>query len=404
MKRRLPKSLFLIAAGLLALGVICAVALAAWVLFSHTQSVSLPAPGGQYAVGRTELDWTDTERVDPFAAGAPGPRLLPVWIWYPADAHPDRQAAAYLPPAWLRAAQQDAALMAYLDRDLARIQTHAVEDAPLAAARPVYPVLVMQPGLGPSVPDYTVLAESLASRGFVVVGLNEPGSSNIVVTAAGRVLSRSDLGTIPDNEDAIAAAGDLERIGAVWVADTEFALLQLEKLNGDPSSRFYQRLGMQKIGFFGHSFGGAAALAICQQGEARCAAGADLDGTPLSSSLQAGLHVPFLFFSEDYGQACERDANCALEQTAYQQAGGPAYFITLAGSRHFNFSDRPVRASAPMQLILRAMGASGAIDPARGLEVTDAYLAAFFGQYLQGVDSPLLSGGQGYPEAELSRR
>src|SRR6266704_3441793 len=52
--------------------------------WQHRQPVTLPEPGGRYAVGRMQFDWRDPARVDPFAPAAGTSRELTVWIWYPA--------------------------------------------------------------------------------------------------------------------------------------------------------------------------------------------------------------------------------------------------------------------------------------------------------------------------------
>ena len=58
--------------------------------------------------------------------------------------------------------------------------------------------------------------------------------------------------------------------------------------------------------------------------------------------------------------------------------------------------------SRPVGLFI---GGPGAIDGARGLQITRAYLAAFFGQYLGGSHSALLDGPAAqYPEVSFESR
>ena len=84
---------------------------------------------------------------------------------------------------------------------------------------------------------------------------------------------------------------------------------RLQTLDGSPASPFYRRLNLDQIGLWGHSFGGATAAAICEQ-DARCKAGVDMDGTPVSSTQKSPLPRPFMFITEDYSQGC--DINCDL--------------------------------------------------------------------------------------------
>jgi len=67
-----------------------------------------------------------------------------------------------------------------------------------------------------------------------------------------------------------------------------FVLDRLERLNtSDASGKFTGRLDMTRVGVFGHSFGGAAALQFCHE-DSRCKAGIDVDGAPHGSAIQAG--------------------------------------------------------------------------------------------------------------------
>jgi predicted dienelactone hydrolase len=350
----------------------------------------LPTPSGTLAVGRMELDWTDPTRIDPLAEQANPPRELAIWVWYPARAEASQNTAPYFPPAWAQARNKDQGIGILIERKLTRIQTHSYENAPLAEAQPDYPVLIMEPGLGPAIPDYTVLAENLASHGYIVVGINPTYSSNLVVFPDGRVVFRSNKGTIPDN----ATFAQAEQLGnsliSVWVKDVIFVMNQLEKVNASPASPFYQHLELDHMGVFGHSFGGATAIIVCQQ-DPRCKAGANLDGTPFGSGTSAPIPVPFLLMSEDYSTGC--DQNCTkFRQTANLGQPGAIYDLSIKGTRHFNFSDLPLRQIQAVRPLFRLAHLIGSIDPARGEEITNAYLVAFFDRYLKNTDAGLLNG------------
>src|SRR5262249_28452942 len=58
------------------------VVLAAVRVEAQSQPALLPSPTGQYNVGRTALQWTDSSRSDPTSPD--GHRQLVVWLWYPA--------------------------------------------------------------------------------------------------------------------------------------------------------------------------------------------------------------------------------------------------------------------------------------------------------------------------------
>lgn len=362
------------------------------------QSVQeLPAPTGAYVVGRMEQDWVDPTRSDPLAAQAGQKRELAIWIWYPAQTTAASQPAPYFPPAWAEGRNKDQGMGILIERELTAIRTHSFENANLASGQPTYPVLIMEPGLGPAIPDYTVLAENLASHGYIVVGINPTCSSNLVAFPDGRVVTRTDKGTIPDN----ASPAQAEQMGAslitVWVKDVRFVMDKLETINGSPGGPFYERLDLDHIGVFGHSFGGATSMIVCQQDQ-RCKAGANLDGTPFGSGKSAPIPTPFLLMSEDYSKGCDR--NCIeFRQAARLGKTGAVFDLSVKGARHFNFSDLPLRQLPAVQPLFRAVGLIGSIDPARGEEVASAYLVAFFDRYLKNQASGLLNGpSPAYPE------
>lgn len=399
LKLAIKITLFGVLAAVLAIG-----AFIAALDVARSQPLRLPAPTGSYAVGRTLVDWVDPSRTDPLADSPNVPRALAVWIWYPARALAGAPPAPYLPPAWAQARNKDQGAGILIESNLARIVTHAVADAPLSSQPAAFPVLIMQPGMGPVVPDYTVFAEDLASHGYVVVGLNPTYTSNLVVFTDGRVAFRSDKGTIPDSATPAEADQDANRIMAVWAQDVVFAIDRMQGMDlSDPGSPFYQRLDLARVAVFGHSFGGATAIMVCQK-DPRCKAGADLDGTPFSAEASTAIPAPLLFMTEDFSAGCDSQNCVPLRQMAARGLAGSTYDLMVRGAKHFNFTDLGLRQVPLVRPFFRAAGYTGAIDPARGEAIASAYLVAFFDQALKGVAAPLLKGpAAAYPEVEFEK-
>lgn len=361
-------------------------------------AVSLPAPTGEYLVGRMITQWTDDSREETLG-GSGGPRKVAVWIWYPA-AQSDATPTAYMPPDWASAREADRGVGSLLFQSLGSIQTHAVEDVPLAAQGAPFPVLIFQPGLGPLIPEYTTLAEDLASKGYVVIGLNPTYSASLTVLD-GQVIPRSDQGTIPDSATPEEAQQQGERLVAVWAADVRFAIDKAERLNADPGSAFGGKLDTHHIGLWGHSFGGAAALEACHL-DARCTAAADLDGTPFGMVITTGLDKPVLFeWSEVLDRSDPMIVKSDRDVAAIFASTPGGYQVTIKGARHFNFTDL----AAEFNPVGHLLGVIGPIDGARGLRISADYLAAFFGETLRAQDSSLLyESPPSYPEVEFQSR
>jgi predicted dienelactone hydrolase len=385
---------------LMALGVVGVVGFIGWLWVQHDRPVAIPRPSGPYAVGRVEYEWTDPARIDTLSNLANQKRRLMVWIWYPAAPASEGLTAPYLPAAWLKARQHGTGLFSFLTQNLSQVRTNSFENARLAPNPTPFPVLVMQPGLGPLITDYSTLAEALASQGYIVVGSNPTYSANIVVFQDGTQVPGTPAGNVPDNASLTEAHTILDRLITVWAADDRFILDQLEQLNAsDPSRRFTGKLDMQKVGLFGHSFGGATAAQVCDL-DSRCKAGVDIDGYPYGSVVRDGLHQPFMFIwseppdSQDAGwQQAVQDAQAIDVEHPH-----PQYELMIKGMRHFNFSDQAVLFSP----VIRLMGGLGAIDGRRGLEITIKYVQSFFDRYLKQINAPLLDGPSSqYPEVHI---
>jgi dienelactone hydrolase len=380
------------------LSVVFIIAFVGYIISAHNQPLKLPPPTGSYKIGRIEYDWIDSSRIDPLSDKANEKRELLIWVWYPVSESVQGSATPFLPSAWVKAHNKDQGIGRFLENNFSLIQTHSLENAPIAKTQSAYPVIIMQPGMGPVPTDYTVFAENLASHGYIVVGINQTYTSNLIVFPDDRIVLRSEKGTIPDSADAAAADADAGRIGMVWTDDAIFVMNKLQNINIDKSNFFYSKLDLARIGLFGHSFGGATATSVCKIDE-RFKAGADLDGTLFSYQANGTLQIPFMFMAED---TCGK--NCDTMLQAYSASNSDAYYLSIKGAKHFNFSDLPLRLLPPVRLLFNKAGYIGSIHPERGLEITNAYLVAFFDRYLKNIDADLLHGpSPTYPEVRFEK-
>ncbi|MFZ0547677.1 MAG: hypothetical protein WAM60_19680 [Candidatus Promineifilaceae bacterium] len=380
-------------------GFIAAVAAFLLLLVLHNRPVTLPVPTGPYGVGRVEYDWLDPSRPETLTADPNDYRELTVWVWYPTDGTPDT-VAPYWPSDWINGRNKEISIFSLLTQNLKTVQAHAVENAPLSAISQTYPVLLFQPGLGPTIGDYSTLVEGLASAGYIVVGSNPTYSANVVVFEDGRIVDGSDAGNVPDNASPERARDILNRLMPIWVRDDAFVLDQLAQLNAhDPGGLLNGRMALDKVGVWGHSFGGAAAAQFCSQ-DARCQAGVNLDGYPYGDVVQTGLPQPFLFIwsqppdpDDPLWQQAQKDAEAV--QTIQPHEG---YQIMINGMRHFNFADFALFYNP----VLKVEGLFGTIDGRRGLHIAQVYMQAFFDYKMRGQETHLFDGPSAeYPEVQF---
>lgn len=366
------------------------------------QPVTLLAPTGHYKIGRTLVEWTDSTRTDQLAPQPGKPRELSVWLWYPGVPGPGAQHAPYTPGAWAGLHLSGPAGLG--ETSFADVHDHSYADVPVAGGH--FPVVVLEPGMGLAAPQYTTLAEELASHGYLVAGVTPTYSANLTVLN-GQTVSATEAGKPSAMDTSNGHAGDAQTAGdrlvAIWAADGQFAATHLAELN--TSGRFAEHINASTIVYAGHSFGGAAALEACRT-DSHCAGAVDLDGTQYGTVVHTGLAKPMLLIGSqnscitstcqpvDAGDQAKRDT----ARTLLAASTGDAWCYQITGAGHFNFSDygsyylaAPIMSRVPL----------GPIDGTEALTITDAYLTAFVDHVTQDLPEPLLNDQPPYPQVNV---
>lgn len=372
----------------------------------------LPAPTGRHRVGRVSVDWVDPSRGEIYSSDPRDRRELLVWIWYPAVPAPDAERAAYLPGPWAPSGQ-------LFGLDAAGLLTHAVQDAAVANEQPSYPVLVLSPsGFPPLLLAAT--AEELASHGYVVVGVNHTYETAVTVFADGRVVPVNpaaqagvlgpQTGPYQERFRQRAAVCDYKAADLASVAD------QLEQINAGAAGLLAGRLDLGRLGGFGHSFGGNAALQWCRN-DRRCQAAANLDGALWTEVGRVGLDRPALQLLAGHPEfalsaADAVAAGMATDAAAYDtekaiafdgwrtvcQKARPGYTMQVKRASHVSFMDVPFL-PLPAEGPVKAMLAATQIQPRRMWRITCDVLLAFFARHLDQAAGLILEGPSGdYPE------
>jgi len=362
------------------------VTLLALLRIDRKTSLILPEPRGPFGVSRLTETWTDEHRADPFV-DAPSESLteLAVWIWYPSEKAPDLGAADYLPPEWRHELEARQNLMSSLTKDLSAIHPHSVLDGPISKKQPSYPLVILRGGLGAPVVNYTILAEDLASHGYVVVGFDAPYRTTAVVFPGKRVVTRpSNLD--PENLGKEAQDRLMAHLLTAWVSDIGFVLDRLKQLNESTGSRFLGKLDLQKVGIVGHSLGGAAAAQFSHD-DSRCVAGIDLDGALSDNVVKEGLRGPFMFLLSDHRGAKDPvDLQIAADIKSVCDRMPPesGMALSIQGANHFSFSDQMLlRNQAVVSVVQRVMGLR--LESRRGLEIAAETVHRFLDVHLKGA-------------------
>lgn len=265
-----------------------------------------------------------------------------------------------------------------------------------AHGEPEYPVIIFSPGYFRTRLLYSVLAQSVAKFGYIVITVDHPYDADIVVMPSGQIIhgvDETNFTTIEDYQGAVDTR----------VADFKFLLDQLQ----DPKTAKALlptvpcHLNITKVGIFGHSAGGAS-LANFMSIDDRVAGGINLDGSLFPPVTGIGLDQPFMFMGSTIdGVTGHSHLTDQSWNVTWPLLRGFKYDVTLNNSRHSTYGD--------LSFLLKAIDhvpvgnetlTVGTIDGAVALIDTRTVVVDFFDWILKGKKrSKLLEGdNEGFPD------
>jgi dienelactone hydrolase len=240
------------------------------------------------------------------------------------------------------------------------VNTTTTGGAPAAPGR--HPVILLSPGWGNSSAFHDAQASDLASRGYVVIGIDHPGDTLAVDVGGGHVLTMNPAG------EQILDESFVER-----VADLHYVIDHLDAVRGAG------RLDPERIGAYGHSLG-ARDVAAEMLVDPRIKAGANLDGAAQEPVLSLGLDQPYAIASGVHPQ----DPGHAIDQVVAELRShlrGPHPFRLFPTTEHAGFTDNVWLVP---QLGLDPAGQElGTVAPAVAVAGQRRFLRHFFNRYVR---------------------
>ncbi len=384
---------------------------------------NLPEPTGTYAIGTTSFVLSNPNQKETFTEDPLDVRVISVKAWYPADS---AAVVGKTPISYVnysselgRGFEIALGVPGFIAGHISEISTHSYLNVPLSDEKDSYPVVIFSHGYGGFDAQNTALMEELASHGYCIFSIGHPydasyvsllnGSgitfqhsispesideSNEIVLNQGTIISSSES-TLTEKIEAlqiINSSSQWETMATnleIWTNDTIFLLDQLEILNNTGINGIFNgfigKLNLNYIGLFGHSFGGATSGEVCLLDD-RIQAGINMDGLEMGHILDLNLTKPFMFmYSEE---------NAYMNDIPYLLSENTSYTLVINDTRHFDYCDFTIFSS-----VLELLGMIGSINGYRMLDITNAYVLAFFDKYLKGETINLLDGNsEDYPE------
>jgi len=345
----------------------------------------LPEPTGPCPVGTTSLYLKDVSRPDPWAAGV-NARELMVSVWYPAAPSQGRR-ARYMTPAESELQLTSRGIAGVAQDVLSTVRTNAVVDATPAGRQHALPLVVLSPGFTNARSALTALAEDLASHGYVVAGIDHTYESFATAFPDGRVT------TCLAREARRRGEGFWEKAVAGRAADVSFVLDDLT--GAHPAWPGAGLIDPSRMAMAGHSLGGAAAIGA-MLADSRIRAGIDMDGSTHVPIPDQGLSRPFLFLGKQANYTPGSGGAVTSWERDWKLLTGWKRWLVVAGAVHASFTDLGLLADQT------GIDTGAAVPGARSLDITRAYVRAFFDQHLRSRPPALLDQPSArYPEVRF---
>jgi predicted dienelactone hydrolase len=349
----------------------------------------IPAPSGPYSIGTSIYEMTDASRKELYS-GRDESRRFMIQVWYPAEIKPTDTKAPWMANAaiFAPAIARFINMPPYFLDHLALVDIPAYQDAQLASAEKPFPIILFSHGWKGFNAQNSGQALELASHGYVIIAIQHTYGAVTTVFPDGTVA--------PNNPNALPADDNdpnyeviARKLANQWAGDMSFVLDEINDPNTEAGKFFNSKLDFSRIGVYGHSTGGGAAIQFCGT-DSRCKAvlGMDPFMRPVSAEvIAAGVSQPSFFMFSQYWFDDVNSINNTLFDQFQPNNANELGAIYITGTKHYDFSDLPLLSPIAPQL-----GLKGPLNGKRVTEIVNSYLIDFFEMTLNNKPSNLFKG------------
>lgn len=342
----------------------------------------LPIPSGPEAIGTLTIEITDSEREETYGLTPGGPRRLNVQVWYPAQPVEELE-----PGVWnedwdvvMPAMSENLGLPSWSLNHTRYTDANSIES--LRVAEGTFPVVIYSHGWTGFRSISLNQIETLVSHGYMVVAADHTYGAITTRFEDGNVVP-FDPNALPE-EESVTEEEYWEastEVVDVFAEDIVTLINALELGEEGPFGSIGASADLTRIGLYGHSTGGGAAVQVCLE-EPRCDAALGLDAwvEPIPDrTISVSATKPAMYIRSDDWRGTENDA--VLRGIA-ERSEEVTYWIGVEGARHSDFTMAPLLSPVSGQLGIR-----GTIPAGRVITILDRYLLGFFDVFLLGTGS-----------------
>ena len=347
----------------------------------------LPIPNGKYSIGTKIYTWTDESRYELFTPELSNKRKIVVQIWYPVEKSL-RKKTYYLDnpnqrvkPIANQFIQTNVSprLVSLLLSDVKNIKTNSEYNAEVKFDSSIkYPLIIFSHGLGGMKNQNSIQVEELVSRGYVVVAPDHSYDANITIFDNNEVAPFKSSDYDPDAKYTIQDFYNY-RIPQIQTrsADLSFIIDKIEKFQLIEGDDLWNIIDLDKIGVFGHSFGGGTSL-VTAYNDNRIDASLALDGwiEPVPNEIiNKGSSIPFLYIGR---VEWEDTLNYYKLDKLIKNSNSNAEKIILPGTKHFDYTDTPY-----FHKMTKTIRVSGTMPTIQIIDTLNYHLVKFFDEKLK---------------------
>ena len=376
-RQRLLESYRRVRRGVLGMVGILVVVAPAWAL----PVVELPPPTGPYEVATSSFEIRSPDRLEDYGPSPGDYRRVMVQVWYPGVVS---EGAELLSP-WTAdlevlgpAVSEILGLPGFFLDYTRYTPSHSYRQVTPFQGR--VPVVLYSHGWRLFRTAAVHQMESLASHGYLVIAVDHTYGSAATVFPDGHV-ARLVPQALPDPEEVGDDAFELAAVELLetYSDDLRMVIAGLEEGVGGPFGSLAYIADLGRLGIYGHSLGGGAAVRTCLL-EPVCQVVAALDGwvEPITASeISQELDIPSMFIRSDPWRDLENDK---LLRGLVERSNRRTYWIGIENTVHSDFTVAPA-----LSTMTGWFGLRGSMPAAQVFAIVDHYLVAFFDRHLLGI-------------------